>query len=93
MARSRRGSLPLPAAVAVTAVVAALLLPLAAAAKKDYRGAKITLQAKWQGTPLLHEAAEFLVNTAGGRRCLLLNVSALRASSGACATTTASACL
>ena len=32
-----------------------------AAAKAEPKGARITLRAKWQGTPLLHEAAEFLV--------------------------------
>ncbi|KAL4857496.1 UDP-glucose:glycoprotein glucosyltransferase [Chlorella vulgaris] len=35
-------------------------LPTACAARKDTKGARITLQTKWQGTPLVHEAAEFL---------------------------------
>lgn len=37
----------------------------AAAAQLEPKGAKITLRAKWPGTPLLHEAAEFLVRSCG----------------------------
>lgn len=50
--------------------LAVLLLALAGGAaggRLDPKGAKITLRAKWPGTPLLHEAAEFLV-----RACLVL---------------------
>ncbi|KAI3430615.1 hypothetical protein D9Q98_005207 [Chlorella vulgaris] len=35
-------------------------LPTPCTARKDTKGARITLQTKWQGTPLVHEAAEFL---------------------------------
>lgn len=61
----RLGPLPPLAALAVAAVLllAAAGCP-AGAAKLERKGAKITLQAKWQGTPLLHEAAEFLVSVA-----------------------------
>jgi hypothetical protein len=54
-----------PTGAAATALLLLLLIvvaPSAArAARKEKKGAKITLQAKWQGTPLVHEAAEFLV--------------------------------
>ncbi len=59
----RRLGSALPAAVAAAAVVLLLAaaVPLAGAARAQGKGAKITLQAKWEGTPFLHEAAEFLV--------------------------------
>lgn len=40
-------------------------LPTPCTARKDTKGARITLQTKWQGTPLVHEAAEFLVSRLG----------------------------
>ncbi|EFN52002.1 hypothetical protein CHLNCDRAFT_59065 [Chlorella variabilis] len=55
-------------APAATAAVALLLLaalagvPAARAARRETKGVKITVQAKWQATPLLHEAAEFLAD-------------------------------
>lgn len=58
---------------AVAAAVTALLLLLAVlpaparASRLEPKGARITLRAKWPGTPLLHEAAEFLVRG----RCLV----------------------
>lgn len=61
-------------APAATAAVALLLLaalagvPAARAARRETKGVKITVQAKWQATPLLHEAAEFLVSGPGDRR-------------------------
>jgi hypothetical protein len=69
MAPADRRRLPAAAAsllVALAAAVVGLAGPAAAAAagsgRLEPKGAKITLQAKWQGTPLLHEAAEFLVS-------------------------------
>ena len=68
MAPADRRRLPAAAAallVALAAAVVALAGPAAAAAgssRLEPKGAKVTLQAKWQGTPLLHEAAEFLVS-------------------------------
>lgn len=63
-ARPWRPLPPLPPAAAA-AVLFVLLLAAAAgpaaAGRLDTKGAKITLRAKWQGAPLLHEAAEFLV--------------------------------
>lgn len=59
MARARWAA-ALPAVAAVLCVLAAA--SAASAAKLESKGAKITLQAKWQGTPLLHEAAEFLAD-------------------------------
>lgn len=46
------------------------------------KGASVTLHAKWLGTPLLHEAAEFLVRGAGGD-CAKLFVVWLRLPEGA----------
>lgn len=69
--RAARAAAPLPAAAAAALVVALLLAaaPRAAAGPRDSKGARITLRAKWPATPLLHEAAEFLVRPrSGGRR-------------------------
>ena len=54
--------------LALVALVAAAAAALAvggaaagSAAAAAARGASITLQAKWEATPVVHEAAEFLV--------------------------------
>lgn len=41
------------------------------AGKYDPRGAYISLHAKWNATPLLHEAAEFLVRSSTCCNCVL----------------------
>jgi hypothetical protein len=48
-------------------LLAAVLLALLAARSADGAGASITLRARWQGTPYLLEAAEFLVSVRAGR--------------------------
>lgn len=63
MAGRLRSALPAVAAAAAVLLLAAAA-PLASAARAQGKGAKITLQAKWEGTPFLHEAAEFLVRAA-----------------------------
>lgn len=60
------------AAAAPPLLVLLLLLAMAgsaAAARPEPKGAKITLRAKWPGTPLLHEAAEFLVRRSCAAGC------------------------
>lgn len=48
------------------AVLASLaLLALGAARRLEPKGAVVTLHTKWLGTPLVHEAAEFLVRLGG----------------------------
>ncbi|KAL4422940.1 hypothetical protein ABPG75_009137 [Micractinium tetrahymenae] len=61
MARAQ-GWGPSAAAAAALVLLLAAAVPLAAAARAQGKGAKITLQAKWEGTPFLHEAAEFLAD-------------------------------
>ena len=72
MAAPRRAAARSAAAAPPPLLALALLLALAgsaAAGGLEPKGAKITLQAKWPGTPLLHEAAEFLVRPS--MRCLM----------------------
>lgn len=66
--RAARAAAPRPAAAAAALVLVLLLAaaPRAAAGPRDPKGARISLRAKWPGTPLLHEAAEFLVRPPGG---------------------------
>lgn len=60
------------AAAAPPLLALLLLLAMAdsaAAARPEPKGAKIMLRAKWPGTPLLHEAAEFLVRRSCAAGC------------------------
>lgn len=54
----------LPMAQRIAVVLALLALAsLAIGRRFEPKGASITLHAKWLGTPLVHEAAEFLVSS------------------------------
>jgi TRAP-type mannitol/chloroaromatic compound transport system substrate-binding protein len=59
---------------AVALALCALGNSVAIAARHEAKGAKITLHATWPSTPLLHEAAEFLVRwsaaACGGQLCI-----------------------
>ncbi len=50
-------------ALIASTLLALMALAPCALARFEPKGAQVTLRAKWQGTPLVHEAAEFLVGT------------------------------